>query len=72
MSEEVLQNASEVIDALGGTSAVARLTRRRPQAVSNWRGTNRIPPDTVLVMRAALEEKGLRSDLALWGIQEPA
>jgi hypothetical protein len=34
---ESLTTASDVIDALGGTTMVARLTGRKPQHVTNWR-----------------------------------
>jgi len=34
---------SEIIDELGGTAAVARMTSTTAQAVSNWRTRNNIP-----------------------------
>jgi hypothetical protein len=36
-------DANKIIDALGGTSEVARLCRVKPPSVSEWR-TNGIPP----------------------------
>lgn len=68
-----LQSASEVIDALGGTGATARLTGRRyDQAVSNWRTTGRLPPDTFLIISEELKKRGDSASPAIWGIAEAA
>jgi hypothetical protein len=34
---------SEIIDALGGTFAVAKLCKVKPPSVSEWKRNNRIP-----------------------------
>ncbi len=70
MLEPPLITTSAVIDALGGTQAAARLTGRLKSAVSNWRQTERFPPNTYLAMTAALAAKGLFAPAWLWG-QEP-
>jgi hypothetical protein len=68
-----LRTATEVIEELGGTAATARLTGRRyKQAVSNWKATDKLPTDTFLILRGALEEKGLTAPAKLWGMKEPA
>jgi hypothetical protein len=68
-----LKTASEVIDACGGTAIVQRKTRRKHMtAVSNWRGENRLPPDTFVVLNAELVAQNLSAPLSLWGMQEPA
>lgn len=72
METRVIQTADAVIDLLGGTSATARLVGRSNQAVSNWRGTGRLPPETFLVISAALSERGASAPASLWGIAEPA
>ena len=64
---EILESTSAVIDALGGTSAVARLTERQPTAVSNWRGTT-FPSNTYVVMQAALGRRGKAAPDRLWGM----
>lgn len=38
-----MQNTSLIIDALGGTVAVARALNLTPSVVSSWRGNNSIP-----------------------------
>lgn len=58
--------ADGVIDALGGTGAVARLTGRGEQAVSNWRARGRIAARLILVFEAALKSRGLSADEAIW------
>lgn len=68
-----LKTASEVIDALGGTSAVRRMTRRNfDQAVSNWRRADRIPCSTFLVMQHALKKHGHTARPEIWGIRSVA
>jgi hypothetical protein len=67
-----LLTATSVIDELGGTTATAKLTRRKPQHVTNWRTSGRLPPDTFLVMRQALAERGKEAPAALWGITDPS
>ena len=63
--------ATDVIDALGGTAAVARLTDRKMQHVSNWRAAGRFPADTFLVIGVALTAIGKAAPPTLWGIKEP-
>jgi hypothetical protein len=66
-----LQAAGDVIDALGGTAATARLTGRKVQHVSNWRASKRLPADTFLILQGELRERGLSAPPSLWGIKEP-
>jgi hypothetical protein len=46
---------SELIDALGGTSAVARLFGIKPPSVSNWR-TDGIPKSRLMYLQVAHPE----------------
>lgn len=62
-----LRTSTEIIDQLGGTAEVSRLTGKRMQNVSRWKGENRFPPDTYLCMTQALEERGHRAPVSLWG-----
>lgn len=66
-----LQTAGDVIDALGGTAATARLTGRKDQHVSNWRRAGRLPPKTFLVLKTELKTRDLRASPSLWGIDDP-
>lgn len=68
---ESLTTASRVIDALSGTTAVARLTGRKPQHVTNWRSTGRLPAETFLILSRALAKHGYCAPASLWGIREP-
>lgn len=72
MSTPQLTTASAVIDALGGTTVVARLADRSPQAVTNWRAADRLPAETFLVLQAALKASKKEAPASLWGIREPA
>jgi ABC-type hemin transport system substrate-binding protein len=67
-----LTTANDVIDKLGGNQAVAKLTNRKPNAVSNWRSFDAFPPDTFLVLTAALRERGESAPVSLWRMVEPA
>lgn len=52
-------NANELIDALGGNAAVARLTGVRTSAVSNWRRFGTFPPRLYLCFARAARERGV-------------
>lgn len=67
----ILQTADDVIDALGGTGAVAALTGASIASVSNWRANGRLPPRTFLIVTAALTEIGATAPAALWSIDDP-
>lgn len=69
---EQLQTASDVIDALGGTAKVQALTGRKyAQSVSNWRKSDRLPPDTFVILSAELERLGRNAPPSLWRMAEP-
>lgn len=72
MPDSVLKTADQVIDALGGTFAVARLCSVVPSAVSNWRKNDRIAGGKYLIMMKALERQNLSARDALWGQVETA
>lgn len=63
-----LETVDQVIDALGGTSAVARRTARDPRAVSNWRMRGKLPSNTYPILVHDLAAKGHRAPAELWGI----
>lgn len=65
-----LSTVDEVIDALGGTAAVARLTGGRMQAVSNWRDRGGFPPRTHLLFSQELKAIGCEAPPALWRMKE--
>ena len=54
-----LASTAAVIDALGGSTAAARLTGRGQAAACNWRTRAQFPPNTYLAMTQALLAKGL-------------
>jgi hypothetical protein len=70
MSRKKLTTATEVIDLLGGTNATAKILKRSPQAVSNWRATNRLPPRYFLVLLRELQSRGASAPPSLWDILE--
>jgi hypothetical protein len=65
----LLHSTNAVIDSLGGTDAVARLTGRGQPAASNWRTRSRFPANTYLIMTKALTAKGLFAPAWLWGME---
>lgn len=70
MAEYSIKTVDGVIDAVGGTSAAARLTKRKPQHVSNWRKEKRIAAQTFLHFKRALSARNLRANPMLWGIED--
>jgi hypothetical protein len=71
MASHHIETVSEVIDALGGTTACGRLILRSPQAVCNWRQTNVLPAVLFLRMTEELHARGYTAPARLWGIEEP-
>jgi hypothetical protein len=65
----VLQTANAIIDALGGTVKTAKIARRSPQSVSNWRAANRLPAETFRRLTEKLREHGMEAPPELWGIE---
>jgi hypothetical protein len=73
---KILTTSGEVIDAVGGTAAAARLaTTALPsgktcslQSVTNWRANGSLPPYTFLVYSAELKKLGYQAASTLWGI----
>jgi ATP phosphoribosyltransferase regulatory subunit len=53
--------ASDLIDALGGTAAVADIADVGMSAVSNWRKFDRLPPRLYLRIAAAARERGIEA-----------
>ena len=51
-------NASEIIDRLGGPTAVAKLLNIKPPSVHAWR-TGGIPDDKLIRLAPALEKAGI-------------
>jgi hypothetical protein len=66
-----LQSTSEVVDELGGTAEVARLTSTTYKAVSNWRSFDRFPANTYLIIQAELSKRGKSAPDSLWAMREP-
>lgn len=71
MTARDLQTAGDVIDALGGTAATARLTGRKDQHVSNWRASGKLPAKTFLILKQELKARGLAAPSKIWGIEQP-
>jgi hypothetical protein len=66
-----IDNTAEIIAALGGTAAVARLTSTTPKAVHNWRAFGRFPANTFLVIKSELLRIGRSAPDHLWSMREP-
>ncbi|MGE0278443.1 MAG: hypothetical protein AB7R40_23855 [Nitrospiraceae bacterium] len=66
-----LSTTREVMEALGGTSAVAKLTGRTYAAAFNWLDFKTFPSNTYVAMTEALAAKGKTASASLWGMVEP-
>lgn len=53
--------ANNLIDALGGTHAVASLLGIKPPSVSGWRAAGRIPHDKLVFLAVVAEEREIAS-----------
>ena len=68
-----IQTIEEVIEKLGGTKAVAELTKRpSPSAVPNWIVRNSFPLNTYTILKAALRARGYDAPDELWKMPEVA
>lgn len=67
----VLTSTKQVIDELGGISAVAELTGRKYGAAAQWPHFATFPSNTYLVMTGALAARGLSAPASLWGMTTP-
>ena len=66
-----LHTVEDVIKELGGPDAVKEMTNRDGQwTVAMWKNRKKFPPNTYLIMKAALDAKGVRAPASLWGIHE--
>jgi hypothetical protein len=66
-----LTTTKAVIDALGGTRAVATIVKvKTSSVVSNWRARNCFPSRTYPVLKAALKDRGFVASERLWRMME--
>jgi hypothetical protein len=63
-----LTSTNAVIAELGGTQAVADLTKRAYNAAFNWHAQHAFPSNTYVVMTAALAARGFCAPDSLWGM----
>lgn len=59
-------DSNKLIDALGGTHAVAALLGIKPPSVSGWRSAGRIPDDKLVRLAVVAEERGIVTRKALF------
>lgn len=69
MTARELQTTAEVIQALGGYRAIAKITGRKDGAASNWGRFETFPANTYVAIRTALAERGLSAPDRLWGMK---
>jgi hypothetical protein len=61
-------STADVLDALGGVNAVARLTKSKTTAVAAWGKQEHFPSRFYCTMLAALHAAGLHAPAWLWGM----
>lgn len=63
-----MQNAADIIEALGGTVAVARALKLTPSTVSSWKGSKipnwRVDAITKLARKQGVDLSSIRSKAA--------
>lgn len=67
----MLNSVDDVLEALGGTAAVALLAGVGASAVSNWRVRGKIPQENFLLVRDALAGLGKEAAPSVFGFKEP-
>jgi hypothetical protein len=67
-----LTTTGDVIDALGGTTAVSKIMGVALAVVSNWRSMERFPAHTFLGLRDALRDAGFAVPEDLWRMTQTA
>lgn len=67
----MLESATDVIDAIGGTAAAGRITGQTSATVSNWRARAQITPEHFLTILEALSEIGKTASPKVFGIKTP-
>jgi len=65
-----LRTTEDVIIALGGIPAMAKLTNTSVNGVYNWRAGKQFPADTYLLIRAELAERGLAAPDSMWPMRQ--
>jgi hypothetical protein len=68
MDHRELTSTAAVMDALGGTRAVADITGRTYAAAFNWRSFKTFPADTYVALTVALRGAGCAAPDSLWGM----
>ena len=67
--ERRLDALEDVVRELGGVVKVARITRRKPRAVRNWRRKGTFPSALYFVMIDELLDSGFYAPRLLWGFE---
>jgi hypothetical protein len=67
--ERRVEALEDVVRELGGVVQVARITRRKPRAVSNWRRKGTFPSALYFVMVDELPDRGFYAPHSLWSFE---
>jgi len=67
----MLLSVDDVIRAVGGTKAIAKLTSVGTSAVSNWRADGLIPAAKFMLIANALNDRGLVASPTLFAFKAP-
>jgi hypothetical protein len=71
LMRQELTSVEEVFEALGGTTAMARLTGTRVTTASNWKRLyGRFPARTYTQITNELAKQGKTAPASLWGMVE--
>jgi hypothetical protein len=66
---KLLSTVKDVLTALDGGSAAARIAGCTPQNMTNALARGRLPPSTFLIFADELAARGFRAPPELWGIK---
>ena len=66
MANKPIKTTGEVIEVLGGTTAVSQLIDTTYSSVANWRSAGKFPAHTYLILKKALRQKKRTASDDLW------
>ena len=66
---QLMTKTSTIINALGGTVAVAKMFKINPTTVSYWKSHNYFPANSYLMLKDVLAKRRIQAPDRLWAMR---